>query len=79
VPNWVETPFLDGLKPRQPSLFIGGADDPARPFFMPTYDQLEKHLPNLRKKVLLDGVGHDPSEEKPDTVTSTLLEFLAAV
>jgi pimeloyl-ACP methyl ester carboxylesterase len=79
VPNWVETPFLDGLKPRQPSLFIGGADDPTRPFFMATYNQLEAHLPNLQKKVLLAGVGHDPAEEKPEMVTGMLLAFLAAV
>ena len=77
--NWEQTPFLDGLRPQQPSLFIGGADDPTRPMFMQTYDQLETDLPNLRTKVLLEGVGHDPAEEAVQTFNSMLFEFLGAV
>ena len=77
--NWEQTPFLEGLRPLQPTLLIGGAADPSNELSAPTYNQLESHLPNLRKKVLLEGVGHDAPEEKPETVNRMLLEFLSAV
>jgi pimeloyl-ACP methyl ester carboxylesterase len=76
---WEQTPFLDGLRQQQSSLFLGGAADTAREALTPTHDRLESHLPNLRQKVLLEGVGHSPAEEKPETVSRMLLEFLAAV
>lgn len=74
--NWEQTPFLDGLRPPQPSLFIGGADDPGNEASAPTYDRLEQNLPNLRQKLLLPGVGHDAAEEQPAKVNGLLLEFL---
>jgi pimeloyl-ACP methyl ester carboxylesterase len=46
---------------------------------MPIYEKLESSLPNLRKKVLLPGVGHDAPEEKPEAVNRLLLEFLAGI
>jgi pimeloyl-ACP methyl ester carboxylesterase len=77
--NWEQTPFLDGRRPEQPSLFIGGAADPANELSAPTDNQLENHLPKLRKKVMLEGVGHDAPEERSETVNRMLLEFLAGV
>ncbi len=74
--SWEQTAFLEGLQVGQPSLFIGGAADPAAELFMPNYDKLESHLPNLRKKVLLSGVGHSAAEEQPEVVNTMLLEFL---
>ncbi|MEE4144690.1 MAG: alpha/beta hydrolase [Halieaceae bacterium] len=75
--NWEQSAFLEGLKVQQPSLFIGGAADPAAELFMPNYDRLDSHLPNLHKKVLLEGVGHSAAEERPQVVNDLLLEFLA--
>lgn len=75
--NWEQSAFLDGLKLRQPAIFIGGAADPAAEFFIPNYDRLEQHLPNLRTKVLLEGVGHSAAEERPQVVNEMLLAFLA--
>ena len=75
--NWEQSAFLEGLKLMQPSLFIGGAADPAAPLFMPNYDKLESHLPGLRNKVLLEGVGHSAAEERPEAVNELLLRFLA--
>ena len=75
--NWEQTPFLDGLRLPQPSMFIGGAADPSTEYRTETFDQLESHLPNLRHKVFLDGVGHSAAEEDPETVNRMLLEFLA--
>jgi pimeloyl-ACP methyl ester carboxylesterase len=74
--NWAITAFLDGALVRQPSLFIGGAADPALEQIVGTYDQLEAYLPGLRKKVLLSGVGHSAAEESVDEVNELLLEFL---
>lgn len=75
--NWEQSAFLDGLKLQQPSLFIGGAADPAFERFVPSYDKLETHLANLRQKVLLEGVGHSAAEEQPEVVSGMLLAFLA--
>jgi pimeloyl-ACP methyl ester carboxylesterase len=44
-----------------------------------TYHQLADILPNLREKLRLEGVGHDPPAEDPDAFNQKLLEFLAAV
>jgi pimeloyl-ACP methyl ester carboxylesterase len=77
--NWEITSFLDGEKVHQPSMFIGGAADPAIDLSRALYDQLEAYLPNLRKKVLLPGVGHSAPEEDVQTVNNLLLDFLAAI
>ena len=76
--NWEITSFLDGAVVRQPSLFIGGAADPAlEPIEISSlYDQLETYLPGLRKKVLLPCVGHSAPEERVNQVNALLLEFL---
>lgn len=74
--NWELTAFVEGLKVSQPSLFIGGAADPAAELFMPNYDKLESHLPNLRGKVLLEGVGHSAAEEQPEVINRMLQSFL---
>lgn len=77
--NWEITSFLDGAVIHQPSMFIGGALDPAlEPIEIHrVYDQLDIYLPGLQKKVLLPGVGHSAAEESVDRVNDLLLEFLA--
>lgn len=75
--NWELMPFLDGAVVRQPSMFIGGANDPALEQIAGLYDQLETYLVGLRKKVLLPGVGHSAAEESVERVNELLLEFLA--
>ncbi|MBF7731558.1 alpha/beta fold hydrolase [Pseudomonas sp. N040] len=77
--NWALSAFADGLKVQQPSLFIGGAADPAAELFMANFGKLESHMPGLRQKVLLDGVGHSAAEERPERVNQLLLEFLAGL
>ena len=77
--NWELSAFADGLKVQQPSLFIGGAADPAAELFMANYDGLDSHMPGLRQKVLLEGVGHSAAEERPERVNQLLLEFLAGL
>jgi pimeloyl-ACP methyl ester carboxylesterase len=48
--NWASTPFLDGAKLRQPTLFIAGDRDGVLGFWGEEVDTLEQHVPNLVKK-----------------------------
>jgi pimeloyl-ACP methyl ester carboxylesterase len=74
--NWALTPFLDGAKLRQPTLFIAGDRDGVLGFWGEEVDTLEQNVPNLVKKVILPGVGHWTQQERPDEVNRLLLEFL---
>jgi len=74
--NWALTPFLDGAKLRQPTLFIAGDRDGVLGFWGEEVDNLELQVPNLVKKVILPGVGHWTQQERPDEVNRLLLEFL---
>ena len=74
--NWAMTPFLDGAKITQPTLFIAGDRDPVIDFLRPAYDRLATNIPNLRRNVLLPGVGHWTQQEQPQEVNRLLIEFL---
>ena len=76
--NWDQCAFLQGMRPPQPSLFIGGAADPALDRFRSVVDQLESTLPGLRGKPLIPGAGHSVTEEVPDEVLAHVLPFLKA-
>jgi pimeloyl-ACP methyl ester carboxylesterase len=77
--NWEVTSFLDGAVVRQPSICIMGGSDPAFPAIQAAYEKIETHLTDLRRKVVLPGVGHSPAEEQPEQVSELLLEFLAGL
>ncbi len=77
--NWALTPFLDGAKILQPTLFVAGDRDPVIGFLRAEYDNLEANVPNLKNKVLLPGVGHWTQRENPSEVNRLLLEFLEAL
>src|SRR5215467_10737724 len=74
--NWALTPFLDGAKLQQPTLFIAGDRDPVIEFLAKEFERLETNVPNLRKKVALPGVGHWTQQERPEEVNRLLIEFL---
>jgi epoxide hydrolase A/B len=74
--NWALTPFLAGAKLMQPTLFITGDKDPVMDFLGEEFEGLETNIPNLRKKVLLPGVGHWTQQERPTEVNRLLIEFL---
>ncbi len=77
---WESTAFLVGRKLLQPTLFIGGADDPwIAQAGRPGVDSQEKSVPNLWKKILLPGVGHSVEQEAPAEVNRLLIEFLRHV
>jgi pimeloyl-ACP methyl ester carboxylesterase len=73
------TPFLDGAKILQPTLFIAGDKDAVIEFHRTEFEVLERNIPNLRKKMLLAGVGHWTQQESPDDVSRLLIEFLDSV
>jgi pimeloyl-ACP methyl ester carboxylesterase len=77
--NWVLTPFLDGAKILQPTLFVAGDRDPVIDFLRGPYEALATNIPNLRKNVLLPGVGHWTQQERPKEVNSLLIEFLRSL
>ena len=62
--------------PAAPSLFIGGTHDiviASRPGYVEAMDGL---LPNHRRSVLFDGIGHWTQQEAPEQFNAALLEFL---
>jgi pimeloyl-ACP methyl ester carboxylesterase len=74
--NWAMTPFLDGAKLRQPTLFIAGERDGVLGFWGEEVEAMERNVPNLRRKLILPGVGHWTQQESPDAVNRALIEFL---
>ena len=77
--NWSLTPFLDGAKILQPSLFLAGEKDQVIEFLRNEFEALETNIPNLRKKVLLPMAGHWIQQERPDEVNSLLIAFLRSL
>jgi pimeloyl-ACP methyl ester carboxylesterase len=74
--NWELTPFLDGAKLPQPTLFIAGDRDGVLGFWGEEVEAMERNVPNLRKKVILPGAGHWTQQERPAEVNQLLIEFL---
>lgn len=77
--DWQLMSFLSGAKLQQPALFIGGELDVANTLNQDIIDQLEKTMPNLRKKVLLPNTGHWVQQERPTEVNKLLIDFLTPV
>jgi pimeloyl-ACP methyl ester carboxylesterase len=74
--NWALTPFLDGAKLRQPTLFIAGDRDAVLDFWGEEVAAMEENVPKLTRKVILPGVGHWTQQESPAEVNRLLIEFL---
>jgi len=77
--NWALTPFLDGAKMRQPTLFIAGDCDGVLGFWGEEAAAMESTVPNLTKKAILPRVGHWTQQENPAEVNRLLIEFLRAL
>ena len=74
--NWEITSYLAGAKIQQPTVFIAGEHDPGIKWGKQAFDALEVTVPNIYKKVIVDGAGHLAPEEQPDEVNKLLIEFL---
>jgi pimeloyl-ACP methyl ester carboxylesterase len=77
--TWEVSGFLNGAKLRQPALFVSGEHDAVLAMYPDALRDLEKNVPNLRKKVVLPGVGHWTQQERPDEVNALLIEFLKSL
>src|SRR6185295_15579224 len=76
--NWELTAPWQGAQIRQPSLFIAGSNDGVITGLIGAklVKEMERVLPNLRQKLILDGAGHWIQQERPDEVNAALIAFL---
>jgi pimeloyl-ACP methyl ester carboxylesterase len=76
--NWELTAPWQGAQIHQPSLFIAGSNDSVITGLIGAkrVTELERVLPNLRQKLIIDGAGHWIQQERPREVNAALIEFL---
>ncbi|BAY74883.1 epoxide hydrolase [Nostoc linckia NIES-25] len=74
--NMEVTPQLEDKKISQPALFIAGEKDVVLKFPGMNLDEISKWIPNLKKQIIIPGVGHWVSVESPEVVNEALLSFL---
>ncbi len=77
--NWALTPFLDGAKLRQPTLFVAGDRDAVIEFWSDEVDTMETTVPNLTRSVMLPNCGHWTQQERPAEVNNLLIEFIRSI
>ncbi|MDY6833754.1 MAG: alpha/beta hydrolase, partial [Chloroflexota bacterium] len=68
--------FLSRAKLYQPAMFVAGEVDTIVAIYGGVLDTLEQGIPNLRKKVLIEGAGHWVQQECPAEVNNHIIEFL---
>ena len=78
--NWELTAPWQGAQIRQPSLFIAGSKDSVITGLIGAkrVADMERVLPGLRRKLIIDGAGHWIQQERADEVNAALIEFLQA-
>ena len=76
--NWELTAPWQGAQIHQPSLFIAGSKDSVITGLIGAkqVNQLERVLPNLKRKLIVEGAGHWIQQERPDEVNAALIAFL---
>ena len=76
--NWELTAPWQGAQIHQPSLFIAGSKDSVITGLIGAkrVNEMERVLPNLRQKLIIDGAGHWIQQERPDEVNAALIAFL---
>jgi pimeloyl-ACP methyl ester carboxylesterase len=76
--NWELTAPWQGVQIHQPSLFIAGSKDSVITGLIGAkrVGDMERVLPNLKGKVIIEGAGHWVQQERADEVNAALIEFL---
>jgi pimeloyl-ACP methyl ester carboxylesterase len=76
--NWDLTAPWQGAQIHQPSLFVAGSKDSVITGLIGAkrVTDMERVLPNLRQKLIIDGAGHWIQQERPDEVNAALIGFL---
>jgi pimeloyl-ACP methyl ester carboxylesterase len=76
--NWELTAPWQGAQIHQPSLFIAGSNDAVVTGLIggKRIAEMERVLPNLKQKLMIEGAGHWIQQERPDEVNAALIGFL---
>jgi pimeloyl-ACP methyl ester carboxylesterase len=76
--NWELTAPWQGAQIHQPSLFIAGSNDSVITSLIGAkrVADMERVLPNLKQKLIIDGAGHWIQQERADEVNGALVAFL---
>jgi len=76
--NWELTAPWQGAQICQPSLFIAGSKDSVITGLIGAkrVADMERVLPNLRQKLIIEGAGHWVQQERADEVNAALMAFL---
>ena len=76
--NWELTAPWQDAQIHQPSLFIAGSKDAVITGLIGAkrVNELERVLPNLKHKLIIEGAGHWVQQERPDEVNAALIDFL---
>ncbi len=76
--NWELTAPWQGAQNPPALLFIAGSKDGVITGLIGAklVKEMERVLPNLRQKLILDGAGHWIQQERPDEVNAALIAFL---
>lgn len=79
--NWDLTAPWQGAQIHQPSIFIAGAKDAVVTSILggKRVTEMERVLPNLKRKLIIEGAGHWIQQERPDEVNAALIAFLNGV
>jgi pimeloyl-ACP methyl ester carboxylesterase len=79
--NWELTAPWQDAQIHQPSLFIAGSKDSVVTGLIGAkrVADMERVLPNLRQKLIIDGASHWVQQERPDEVNAALIGFLKGV
>lgn len=79
--NWELTAPWHGAKIHQPCIFIAGAKDSVVTSILggKRVTEMERVLPNLRRKLIIEGAGHWIQQERPEEVNAALIEFVDGV
>jgi len=76
--NWELTAPWQDARIHQPSLFIAGSNDSVITGLIGAkrVADMERVLPNLTQKLIVEGAGHWIQQERPDEVNAALIRFL---
>ncbi|MCC8965154.1 alpha/beta hydrolase [Bradyrhizobium sp. Pear76] len=76
--NWELTAPWQDAQIRQPSLFVAGSNDSVITGLIGVkrVADMERVLPNLRQKLIIEGAGHWIQQERPEEVNAALIAFL---
>ncbi len=79
--NWDLTAPWQGARIHQPSIFIAGSQDEVVTGLIGAkrIKDMDKVLPGLKRKLILEGAGHWIQQERADEVNAALIEFLKQV